>query len=446
MISNLRSPIYVQIEITSNCNNKCLHCYNFWRYDQTNERKELSISEWGEVAKILGENNIFYATITGGEPFVAKEKTYNLMNFLREQNIRIMINSNATLISQNEAEKLSTYPIEIFLVSLISSNPQQHNEIANSNLAFQKTVQGIKNLQKANINLAINMVASKINYQNVYTTGKWVYENLGIKNFSATPICPSVQEHQVLELNEKETMDTLGQLLQLKKKFGLNVDILEVFPTCLFENLEDEIVETFSKRMCTAGNTTITIGSEGNIRACSYDQKSYGNILNENFNNIWERMEIWRNNSLLPPECNECIIADSCGGGCRVNAKVKQDGYCELSNFYKGALKEKQEKFFKETSEIQLNKKLSLSKDILFREEKENKFVLVANSMHFVIINDKGLEVVKHLNTLSSFTPAETIGALNLDIKKDMKFFAELFQKGFLLESATKPKGGGKDG
>lgn len=74
MISNLRSPVYVQIEITSNCNNKCLHCYNFWRYDQTNERKELSISEWKKVAKILGENDIFYATITGGEPFVAKEK------------------------------------------------------------------------------------------------------------------------------------------------------------------------------------------------------------------------------------------------------------------------------------------------------------------------------------------------------------------------------------
>jgi len=438
MISRLKSPIYVQIEVTSNCNIKCLHCYNFWRYGSTNKRKELSILEWKKAIKILGENDIFYATITGGEPFIVKEKTYKLMDFLRKQNIRIIINSNATLIDQNEAKKLSTYPIEIFLVSLISSNSQQHNKIANSNFAFRKTVQGIKNLQKANINIAINMVASKLNYQNVYTTSKWVYENFGIKNFSATPICPSVQEHQILELSEKETIDTFNQLLQLKRNIGLNVDILEVFPTCLFKDLEDEVVKTFSKRMCTAGNTTITIGSEGDIRVCSYDRKSYGNILNESFRKIWKKMEIWRNNSLLPFECRECIIVDSCGGGCRVNAKVKQGEYCELSNFHKGALKEKQGKFFKEASDIQLDKKLSLSKNILFREEKESKFVLVENPMHFVIVNNKGLEVIKYLNTLSSFTTVKVINALNLDIEKDRKFFAELFYKGFLRKSERK--------
>ena len=66
--------------------------------------------------------------------------------------------------------------------------------------------------------------------------------------------------------------------------------------------------------------------------------------------------------------------------------------------------------------------------------------------MHFVIINNKGLEVIKHLKTLSSFTLAEAIKALNLDTEKDSKFFAELFQKGFLLESTTEPKGGGKNG
>ncbi len=157
MISNLRSPIYVQVEITSDCNNRCLHCYNFWNYNNSQKRKSLSIEEWRRVAEVLGENDIFYVTVTGGEPFLEKDKTYNFFDFLRERNIRLMVNSNATLLNKEDAQKLSEYPIEIFLVSLISFNEKKHNAIANSNSAFKMVLRGINLLQKQEINLAVNM-------------------------------------------------------------------------------------------------------------------------------------------------------------------------------------------------------------------------------------------------------------------------------------------------
>lgn len=216
MLSNLRGPLYVQVEITSDCNNRCLHCYNFWRYEESKPKK-LSINEWREVAKILGKNDIFYATITGGEPFLAKEEMYEMLNVLKEQNIGIMINSNATLIDKVEAERLAGYPLEVFLVSLISHNPKTHNKISRSKTAFQKTVEGIQNLKEQNISLAINMVANKLNHAEVYDTGKWVYQQFGINNFSATPVCPSVKDHEWLELNEEQVFSVLNQLLRLKK-------------------------------------------------------------------------------------------------------------------------------------------------------------------------------------------------------------------------------------
>ena len=90
----------------------------------------MSVQELRDLAQKLGKNGVFYVTITGGEPFLNKERLYQFMDALKEQNIRIMINSNGTLIDNDEAQKLSEYPIDIFLVSLISHDPKQHDEIA----------------------------------------------------------------------------------------------------------------------------------------------------------------------------------------------------------------------------------------------------------------------------------------------------------------------------
>lgn len=436
MLSKLKSPVFVQVEITSRCNNRCLYCYNFWRNSENeNLRKELSADELKRVAETLENNGIFFVTVTGGEPFLEKNKLYGFLDELKKRNIRIMINSNATLITEEDAKRLSAYPVEIILVSLISYDPKIHNSIASSELAFEKAINGIKILQKAGNNTAVNMVATKINYQQVYDTGRWVFENLGVTNFSATPICSSMKSHRNLELDENQTLNVLRQLIRLRDSININVDILEVLPTCIFADAEnEEITKIFSKRMCTAGNTTVTVGSEGDVRVCSYDQESYGNILIEEFSEIWKRMEKWRDNSLLPHECHNCVILESCGGGCRVSAKVKSGNYCDLDTLSKGAMKSKQSSFFSEIRNIPMNAVFKFLPEASFREEKNGFFLIVANPMHFIITNNDGLEFIKYLSCLKSFVPNEIITSTGIDIDVGKSLFAELFNKGFLTK------------
>mgnify|MGYP001582105760 FL=1 len=436
MISNLKSPVFVQVEITSSCNNKCLYCYNFWRNSEGEiSRQNLDVNELQQVAEILGNNGIFFVTVTGGEPFLEKNRLYGFMDALKKRNIRIMINSNATLITEEDAKKLSTYPVEIFLASLISYDSKIHNSIANSKFAFEKAINGIRILRKAGIETAINMVATKLNYQQVYDTGRWVFKHLGVTNFSATPICSSMPSHQYLELDGNQTLDVLRQLISLRDSIGINVDILEVLPTCIFADIEnEEIVKIFSKRMCTAGNTTVTIGSEGDVRVCSYDRESYGDILTENFSEIWNRMGKWRDNSFLPHECHSCDVLDSCGGGCRVGAKVKTGNYCDLDTLSKGTIKKRQTEFFSEIKNISMDAVFKFLPNVNFRKEKEGVFLIVANPMHFIITNNDGLEFIKHLSLLTSFVPNEIIASMGINQDAAGNFFAELFNKGFLAK------------
>jgi radical SAM protein with 4Fe4S-binding SPASM domain len=440
MKSNLKSPVYVQVEITSNCNNECLHCYNFWNYGTEIRRNNLSIADWQKIAKILGDNEIFYVTITGGEPFLEKEKTYSFIDSLIEQNVRVMINSNATLITKNDAKKISEYPIESFLTSLLSADEKLHNRIASSKSAFQQTTNGISLLTKNGVNLAVNMVALKLNYRDIYRTGKWLHDEFGLKNFSATPVCPSANKHKNLELSHEEIFEVLNQLVSLRQDFGMNIDVLEALPKCFFIDYagtnSSEIIKTFSKRMCTAGNTTITIGSEGDMRACSFDHQSHGNVLKEDFRLIWNNMGMWRNNSFLPKECVSCFVSENCSGGCRVNSKVKKGNYCEPDYLSKNIIKEEQAVFFEEKlPNVSMTSKMSLVPNIRFRQEKESIFLVIADSMRFIITNEKGLKVIKCLSELKYFIPKNVAVRFNLDYEFSREFFKELFSKGFLVYS-----------
>lgn len=430
MISKLKSPVYAQVELTSDCNNNCVYCYNFWRKEDIHQRKNISIADLKQVAKILGEIGVFYVTITGGEPFLRREELYRFMDFLRERNIRIMINSNATCITEKEAEQLSYYPVEMFLASLSSWNPQQHNLIVQSVNAHERAVKGIKYLQKYNIPVAVNMVATKLNYQEVFSTGKWLYKTLNIKDFSATPICPSMPEHYALELDKAEILKAISQLTRLQREIKMRVDILEVLPACILGD-DAKLVEMLSVRMCTAGNTTITIGSEGDVRVCSYDDRSYGNILCDDFTLIWNRMSEWRDDSLIPHECKNCSILETCGGGCRVSTKTKTANYCKIDTGTKNMILNKKE--CQKNKNLSPNLKLRAVNTISFRKESEDIFLVVANPMHFILTNKDGLELLQYLIDLPNFTPQIVADVLGLELNSIQKFLSELYQKKFII-------------
>ena len=219
MQSKLRSPVFVQVELTSKCNNNCIYCYNFWRASDYNyNRKDMSLTELRYVAEVLGNHDIFWATITGGEPFLRKTELFYFLDCLSKKNIQIMINSNATTLEEDDVKKLQNYSLNTFLVSLISYDDQKHDLISRSPESHKKAIRGLNFLLTYDIKVAVNMVATKLNFKDIYKTGKWLYNNFGIKNFSATPLCPSRIEHSQYELNSNEILESITQLISLKNK------------------------------------------------------------------------------------------------------------------------------------------------------------------------------------------------------------------------------------
>ncbi len=73
-------------------------------------------------------------------------------------------------------------------------------------------------------------------------------------------------------------------------------------------------------KICTAGKTSYAIDTDGNVKACPRDSQLYGNILSQDFAQIWESLHKWRDDSYIPEECKTCKALSRCLGGCRVDS------------------------------------------------------------------------------------------------------------------------------
>jgi len=285
---SLSAPISVQIETTTLCNQSCVHCYNYWRESGRLEDSTLSAEQLEHIIQELIENRVFNAIFTGGEPLLFVGRLIRTIEKATKNGIFCSLNSNLTSLTPETAKKLKNAGVSSILTSLVSHDRATHDFITQCPDSFSRTLGGIKIALEIKIKLSVNMVVSQFNMHHVYGTGKFIHE-LGIKNFSK------------IGISDFELKETLDNLLFLEKSFGMNVDILECYPLCFFEDIKR--YRKFAKHNCTAGVTTCAIGANGDVRPCAHADLIYGNIFSESLRDIWDKMQEWRNGSLLPDLC-----------------------------------------------------------------------------------------------------------------------------------------------
>ena len=190
MYRNLVAPLSMQVEVTSLCNCKCRHCYNYWRTDS--DDAIFSTSMVLDTAKrILEEcvsNRVFSVVITGGEPFINFPIVKWLGENFKKNGIKVSLNTNLSLITDEQAKWLVTNSFPV-LTSVLGPNEQTHDNITTTCESFTKTMHGIDLLMSLGMPPAVNIVASKLNFQYLEET----LEMLCAKGIKALSITPAVQ-------------------------------------------------------------------------------------------------------------------------------------------------------------------------------------------------------------------------------------------------------------
>lgn len=321
MYRELSAPVSVQVELVSACQFKCVHCYNHWR-GRAGAGHRLTETQAISIVDELLKNRVFEIVFTGGEPLLNKPALFAALERLREKRAEVSIglNSNLSGLTPADASRLFDLGIKGVLTSFASGDEAVNDQIMRKRGAWERILSGIKVAQAAGIKVACSMVVSRFNRKDLVATGRFL-QRYGINQFYATKCsppanCPSPKE---LMISREGVIDTLEGLLSLQGE-GLLVGILECYPLCGYRS-QPRYPFAVPHR-CSAGITTCTIGSDGQVRPCSHSDETYGDIFHERLRAIWKKMSEWRDGSRLPSVCKECDLFSVCSGGCRVDAKT----------------------------------------------------------------------------------------------------------------------------
>ncbi len=325
MYKSLSAPLVVQIELTELCPNSCIHCYNYWRHEEHSVKQfaQLTLAQIQRVMDELERTKVFLVVITGGEPMMNKPVMYEILD--RVENSDFMyatINSSLIGMTAKDAKRLKKYTrLTGVLTSLMGPNASIHDEIAKHPGAFSITVAGMQRLIEQNIPTSVNMVLSKFNQGYIMETAARA-KDLGVKSFNVTrATCPSnCSDFTDYALDVPELRTYLQTLKEAGRRYDLPVGVLTVYPLCAIRETGEYGLA--SGRTCSAGITVAVVSSRGEVRACTHLEKVYGQLLHEPFDTIWQRMDEWRDGSLIPTVCQSCKALAICGGGCRAEAIV----------------------------------------------------------------------------------------------------------------------------
>ena len=100
----------LDMELTERCNSNCVHCcINLPKDDADAKRKELSTDEVKNILREAVSLGCLTVRFTGGEPFL-REDFEELYIFTRRQGLKVLLFTNATLITEYFADLFSKIP------------------------------------------------------------------------------------------------------------------------------------------------------------------------------------------------------------------------------------------------------------------------------------------------------------------------------------------------
>jgi len=401
MNNRLKSPINVQIEVTSKCTSECIHCYNFWRKKECGSMPgnfgALKKDDAKTIMQKLKDAEVFQITITGGEPLMNYPTTLSCIELARCMDMAVGLNSNMVPLNKKRAVELKQAGLNHILTSILGPNAEIHDRITQRPSSFKRLISAVKIAHDAGLRISANMVVSQLNFDQVKATAE-IVAGLGIKSFMATKAgCPgNCSDFSQIAPSHAQLVMFLNDLCWVHDHLGLHVDTLEPVPLCGLHGVKRP--DLFTNRKCTAGVTTMTVSYDGSVRPCSHLDESYGNVLMEDLDVIWARMDPWSQMFQTPTECSSCEMLNRCGSGCRMEAKTRTGEINGLDPFAKI-------EHVKEMTEI-LTTLQKPSEIILVKDFKTTKFklrcedfggVCVAGRTH-AYLDHRGFEVLKQLD------------------------------------------------
>ncbi|MDD5689220.1 MAG: radical SAM protein [Caldisericia bacterium] len=152
-------------DITAKCNLQCRHCYNAYRYSQTQD--ELSYEECIDAIDKIKRAKIPAINFLGGEPFYRKD-FLKIVEYARNKGLVVLIATNSTLIDEHSAAHIIDLGVTSISVSIDGISPITNDRVRGQG-SFIAAMKGLNKLlfasqkDSSKTKVGINFTVSGIN-------------------------------------------------------------------------------------------------------------------------------------------------------------------------------------------------------------------------------------------------------------------------------------------
>jgi len=322
---------------TNRCNLSCLHCYSKSGLD---EKDTLTTEIILDTLPKLKANGVKFIIFSGGEPLTRKD-IYDIANAAKEQGIITYLSTNGLYIGQNNAKKiLDTFN---YVGISIDGSEDTHDYFRGLKGSFKESLKAVELLNSFNqTKVGIRFTLTKDTLKDL----PFIFELAEEKKIPKVYISHLVYSGRGLDnLKMDITKEQRREAVEfiLDKAFYYHENNIDI--EIVTGNMEmDAIVflEKFAKKYPhlktemenrlkrwggnSAGRKLLNINSEGDVKPDPFFPKTIGNILKEDFDDIWTKnpsdllKTLREHPRVLKGKCENCEYLEICNGGSRSRA------------------------------------------------------------------------------------------------------------------------------
>jgi pyrroloquinoline quinone biosynthesis protein E len=316
----------LDLELSPGCDHKCAHCYNVWTADEGDAqagydtRGQLRTPEFkAMMTKAVQQTGARHFTITGGEPLLRKD-ALDIIDHASSLVPSVTLITNGSHVTPEVARRLAAANVRQVQLTLLAGDRAEHDRLKGAE-CFDDTVRAAVNLVEVNVPVQVCFVAMAENAHQFERVMELCFA-LGVGGVSYNRMSPTGGAiHHIARL--MPTIEQIEANLDVAERLGpawnIRVATAMPIPPCL---LRIDHYKWVQFGFCSTGSSSpnIVIDGKGNVRSCNLASGVMGNILEQDWREIYSnpyQRQFVRN---IPAMCKGCAYERSCQGGCKESA------------------------------------------------------------------------------------------------------------------------------
>ena len=310
----------VHLDISSKCNENCIHCY----IPNRNKNNIMDLALFEDILQQCIDMRVLNITISGGEPMM-NPNLIQMLEKCRDANFSINLLTNLNLLSDELLTVIASNPLLSVQTSLYSMNEEIHDSITKRKGSYRKTMDSIMLLWDNNIPMQINCPIMKQNMTFYSDVIEWA-TSMNIESSADYVLfgCYDGSQNNLnCRLNSKEIRELYEHDSSLINNFSV-------------KNKKDASEED---AICPVCKSSLCISNVGKVYPCEgWQGLILGDLSSNSLNEIWNGSTKVNNLRNLKykdfSKCISCGIKEYCNPCLIMNVNENPDGdYMKVNNY-----------------------------------------------------------------------------------------------------------------